>query len=160
VDRPLTDWHAIADAAAAHPLPIRAWCAALAATLPVQHITPHGVPYLERYFIAGYSPYRRQVPAPAASLYLHHFLASDPQDEVHSHPWAWALSLLLVGGYREHRCDDTGGVTAREYRPGDCNLLQPTTRHRVELLEADCWSLLLVGPYAQPWTFFADCARG
>ena len=142
-----------------HPLPLRAWCEALAATLPVQHIAPRGVPYLDRYFISGYSPYRFQRPAPQASLYLHHFLSSDPQDEVHSHPWGWAASLLLVGGYREYRCEGDA-ITAREFRPGAINVLQPDTRHRVELLEADGWSLVLVGPYAQPWAFFAECADG
>jgi hypothetical protein len=124
--------------------------------LPVQHIRPHGVPYLDRYFIRGYSPYRH-AGSPDASLYLHHFLASDPQGEVHSHPWGWALSLLLVGGYREHRCEGERGTLVSTYRPGDVNVLRPETRHRVELLEADGWSLVLVGPWAQPWAFFADC---
>jgi hypothetical protein len=141
------------------PIAMRRWCEAVALTLPVQHITPHGQPYLDRYFLAGYSPYKWNQPSPQASLFLHHFLASDPQGEVHSHPWGWATSVILAGGYREHRC--AGPATVVEtYGPGAINHLEPDTKHRVELLEADCWSLLLVGPWAQAWTFFPDCAHG
>jgi hypothetical protein len=130
----------------------RRWCEAIARTLQVEHIQRDQQPYLERYYVAGWNPITRRA---GPALFLHHFVASDgPQ--VHSHPWASAVSLILVGGYREERCTPSG-VVARECRPGDLNVLDPETKHRVDLLGADCWSLLLVGTYAQPWRFENQC---
>ena len=77
------------------------WCRQIALTLEVQHIRPQEYPYLERYFVAGWSPRNRRT---GPALFLHHFVASDPDDEVHNHPWGWSSSLILTGGYREYRC--------------------------------------------------------
>ena len=78
---------------------------------------------------------------------------------MHSHPWAWGASLMLVGGYREYRC--TGQTaTVQTFRPGAVNHFGVTDRHRIELLGADCWTLLLVGDYAQPWGFEPACDDG
>lgn len=132
----------------------RAWCELFARRCEVQHITRENRPYLDRYYVAGWSPSNRQRPG---SVYLHHFLASDAHDAVHSHPWTWALSLILVGGYREQRCTPDGTSTTSEYRPGDVNVLGPHDRHRIDLLETDCWTLFLTGDYAQPWSFSSPC---
>jgi hypothetical protein len=130
-----------------------AWCVALAQRLRSEDIRPHGQPYLTRYFLAGWNPYTKQR---GPAVFLHHFVASDPNDAVHSHPWAWSSSLVLVGGYREYRC--TGERrTVREYRPGDVNVLAASDQHRIELLDRDCWTLFLVGDYAQPWGFYPAC---
>jgi hypothetical protein len=131
----------------------RAWCEEIASTLRVQDIRPHGAPYLRRYYLAGWNPFAKQGHGAA---FLHHFVSSDPSEEVHSHPWGWALSVILVGGYREIRCVGTVR-TVREYHPGEVNLLGPDDRHRIDLLEADCWTLFLVGDYAQPWGFHPIC---
>ena len=130
------------------------WCRALAQTLEVQHITRDGQPYLERYFAAGWSPTRRRS---GPALFLHHFVASDAHDMVHSHPWGWSLSLILVGGYREQRCTSQGERVEREYRPGDVNVLEPHDKHRIDLLAHDCWTLFLAGHYAQDWRFEPTC---
>lgn len=132
----------------------RAWCQALARTLPVQHISPHGTPYLERYFAAGWSPTnKRSGPA----IFLHHFVASDPDDQVHSHPWGWSASLILAGGYREERCDLDGTASVREYRPGDVNVLEADDKHRIDLLAGDCWSVFLAGNFEKAWAFAPRC---
>jgi hypothetical protein len=132
----------------------RAWCQALAQTLIVQDIRPQGQPYLERYFAAGWNPHtRRSGPA----IFLHHFVASDPDVEVHSHPWGWSASLILAGGYREERCVD-GGHLVQEYRPGDVNVLRPEDKHRIDLLGRDCWTLFLAGNFERSWTFAPSCA--
>lgn len=139
-----------------NPIAARAWCQALALQLPKQEIRPQGTPYLTRYFAAGWSPYRN-VPGPA--LYLHHFTASDPNDSVHSHPWDWGCSLILVGGYIEHRCSADGNLhSVDRFEPGAVNVLEPTDRHRIDLIERDCWTLFLAGRYQQPWGFFPVCA--
>ena len=80
----------------------------------MQHIQPQDRPYLDRYFAAGWSPVRKR---PGPAIYLHHFLSSDPQVAVHSHPWDWSASLILAGGYREERCTGDGDRLVREYHP-------------------------------------------
>ena len=135
---------------------VRQWLQQLVLGLPVQHIQSRGLPYLDRYFLAGWRP---GVPDRMPALYLHHFLASDPSDEVHSHPWE-AFSLLLVGGYRDHRCvglGDAEHTSCRDFWAGDVNHIQPTDRHRVELLTPDVWTLLVRGPLVQDWTFSPAC---
>jgi len=134
---------------------VRQWCETLAAGCERQAITRNEDPYLDRYFVAGWTPRMRgggDVPA----VFLHHFVNSDPGGEVHSHPWQWAASLILVGGYREYRCTPQGHEW-REYHAGDVNILAPDDRHRIELLGADCWTLFLVGAYAHPWRFAPLC---
>jgi len=132
----------------------RRWCEALAQSLRVHRIRPTGSPYLDRYYAAGWNPFTtKRGPA----VFLHHFLGSDPADEVHSHPWSWAASVILVGRYQEHRCDAQDRHTARTYQPGDINVLEPHVRHRIQLLTEDCWTLVLAGEYQQSWTFFPSC---
>jgi hypothetical protein len=140
---------------------MRRWCLELAAGREVQRIQVHDRPYLDRYFLGGWAPQTRSAPgAPECALFLHHFRASDPAVHVHSHPWQWAVSLVLVGGYREERCQQVGARVLRlehEYLPGSLNLIGPDDRHRIDLIGRDCWTLFLVGPYAQPWSFQRDC---
>lgn len=132
----------------------RAWCVNMARTLPVQHISPAGTPYLDRYYAAGWSPTnKRSGPA----IFLHHFLASDPNDSVHSHPWGWSASMILCGGYREERCDVDGNLTTREYPPGSINVLTADDKHRIDLIAEDCWSLFLAGNFERAWDFTAKC---
>lgn len=133
------------------PALARLYCESLARGLPFQDIRPAAAPYLTRYFVAGWTPYRN---GKGPAVFLHHFLSSDPDDAVHSHPWAWGLSLILVGGYLETRVDEAGAVHVATYTPGDTNILRPPDRHRVDLLERDCWTLFLAGTYAQPWAFW------
>lgn len=138
-----------------NPDEMRHWCELIAGQHRVEHIDPAGMPYLRRYYLSGWNPWTRQRPSPQASLFLHHFVGSDPRDQVHSHPWGYAASLILVGGYREFRCDQAD--QGRVFLPGDVNVLHPTDKHRIELLQPDCWSLFLAGHWAQVWGFFADC---
>jgi hypothetical protein len=147
-------------------LAARTWCQALARTLPVQHIGRNGQPYLERYFAAGWSPathrrhgHDRHDPQrdSAPAIFLHHFVASDAAEQVHSHPWGWSASLILAGGYREHRCAPDGTVVVREYRPGDLNVLEADDKHRLDLLAGDCWSVFLAGDFAKAWSFAPHC---
>jgi hypothetical protein len=139
------------------PVAARVWCERLARVLPKRVISPQGQPYLTRYYAAGWNPTTR---IGSSAIYLHHFHASDPDDAVHSHPWAWSASLILVGGYRETRCLPNGIKSERLYRPGDVNLILAEDRHRIELLEGDCWSLFLAGPFLQAWSFHPLCEDG
>lgn len=135
-------------------LTAKAWCLALSKTTPFDRIPRGTTPYLTRYYLAGWSPTnRRSGPA----VFLHHFVASDASDQVHSHPWGWSASLILVGGYREQRCAGHGETIIREYNPGDVNVLQAHDKHRIDLIGAECWTLFLAGSYQQPWGFAPQC---
>jgi hypothetical protein len=139
------------------PVMLEAWCRELARSVPAQEIRRNpDVPYLTRYFLAGWNPQTKQ---PGGAVFLHCFHHSDPNGEVHSHPWGFAVSIILVGGYREYRCQGGryGQLEVADYFPGMVNVLTPETWHRVELLAEECWTLFLVGSYANPWRFDALC---
>jgi hypothetical protein len=108
-------------------------------------------PYLSRYDLAE----PRVGPLVARPLHcvLHHFHRSDDAGELHSHPWEWAISLVLSGGYlEERRIGDR--VVARRVLPLSINLLSSSTYHRVELLEAAAWTLFVMGPKLPTWWFW------
>lgn len=132
----------------------RAWCQALAKMLTCDAILRDGRPYLNRYYAAGWSPANRKS---GPAIFLHHFVASDSAQEVHSHPWGWSASLILVGGYREQRCGPNGNMTAQEFRPGDVNVLEADDKHRIDLLSSDCWTLFMAGHFDKQWAFTPRC---
>lgn len=92
-------------------------------------------------------------------LYLHRFHRSDDAGDLHSHPWRWAVSLILRGGYVEERYVEDGvskelPIRVRRFRPGMINLLTKTTFHRVDLVGGrECLTLLMVGPKFSSWGF-------
>jgi hypothetical protein len=133
------------------PEEMRRWCSSIAPTLPRRVI---GSNYLTRYYLAGWN--REQQRPTGPGLYLHHFVGSDSRD-VHSHPWRWAASVILVGGYREERCTSDGKLALRDFYPGDVNVIHADDRHRIDLLGPECWSLFFTGPYLQDWTFYPSC---
>lgn len=139
---------------AATELKARDWCEAFAARCRCQVIEPSGRSYLERYFAGGWNPWDGR---PGPAIFLHHFVASDPNDAVHSHPWGWSASLILAGGYREERCGPDGRVIVRECRPGDVNVLEADDQHRIDLLATDCWSVFLAGNFEKGWRFAPRC---
>ncbi|AEK09993.1 cysteine dioxygenase [Mycobacterium phage Rey] len=100
------------------------------------------------------------------NVYLHQFLGSDDDRALHDHPW-WFASLILKGGYWEHR--KTGWATWRA--PGSFAIRRPKTAHRVELdvdtvysfehdtwLEKPAWTLIFTGPKIRSWGF--HCPQG
>lgn len=128
--------------------PDRAYLEALACTLPCRPIPgADGSVYLYRYTLRDLDD--------GGYVYLHRFMRSDADQELHNHPWS-ATSLILAGGYREERRDArvVTGVAWQDYRPGDVNIIAPDTFHRVDLLEHDCWTLCTVGPRVQDWGFW------
>ena len=125
-------------------------------------------PYLSRYYIAGRQRdddehplvqklERRKVliRTERYGTYLHHFHRGDEELELHSHPWLWAASLILVGGYIEERRHGDR-VKRRAYVPGQWSFLRASTFHRVSLIEEDAWTLFVTGPKLEPdtWHFW------
>lgn len=145
----------------------------LASKLPAPRVIQDGLgrqAYLSRYYLItsqrprmadGSEPFdqwgnpREGVSWPDKpwALYLHHFHRSDVDRELHNHPWRWAVSFVLVGGYREERRSGMN-VVYRTVRPGAFNVIREEDFHRVDLLEEDAWSLFLVGPKVKSWGFW------
>lgn len=126
----------------------------LAALLPLRRITVDGLPYLDRYTLFGYSPNdRREFPA---NVYLHHFRAPDKAPHLHSHPWPWARSLILNGGYLERRMMATGMGSAWLAAGTEVDLTSDTY-HSIDALAPDTetWSLFVTaGGPRTPWGFW------
>lgn len=130
--------------------------------------------YLTRYFLTKRSretqgmeegPPKR----PRWGLYLHRFSRSDHDAALHSHPWRWAVSLVLKNGYEEERrtgrfaelngrYGPTGKiyeVIRRDVRPWTLNFLRGEDFHRVDLMWGEAWTLFLVGPlHDRSWGFW------
>lgn len=101
--------------------------------------------YLVRYYVFRSAP---------IELALHHILRSDGDPRLHNHPWQWAASLILIGGYVEERLGDDMLIVARHFRAGNVNAIDRSTFHRVsELLSKDAWTLFLHGRRKNDWHF-------
>lgn len=87
-------------------------------------------------------------------IYLHKFHRGDDEPQLHSHPWRWAISLILAGGYREERRDSANRAYSRYVYPGELNFIRADDFHRVDLLQEDAWSLFIAGPKVQSWGFW------
>lgn len=88
------------------------------------------------------------------SVFLHCFHRGDVDRDLHNHPWAWGLSLMLARGYREERLDKDGKIVSRNVKPWRLNIITKKTFHRVDLDNGEAWSLILVGPKFQKWGFW------
>lgn len=91
-------------------------------------------------------------------VYLHQFMRSDQDRELHSHPWPAGTSVILLNGYREERRVTRSApwcpyqmydVEQHVYQPGDVVQLKSDTFHRVDLIGTDAWTLICVGPKIQ-----------
>lgn len=125
-------------------------------------------PYLSRFYIFGRpkmadgsDPFERDGspkvgviwPTSSIGVYLHKFHRGDDDEELHNHPWRWAVSLILSGGYvEERRFGET--VYRRIVRPGMLNFISADDFHRVELRGREAWSLFVVGPKFTGWGFW------
>lgn len=132
---------------------------------------PDGTTYMTRFYLTkgpymldGTYPFDEQGeprdgviwPRFPLGVYMHCIHTSDPDGELHSHPWRWALSLVLSGSYREEVLGSDGKVFVRERSPGSLALLKDSTFHRVALPEGrrlHVWTLFVVGPRSKSWGF-------
>lgn len=118
------------------------------------------LPYLYRNFLAG-----KETPDDQPGLLLHKFVSSDAKDELHNHPWRWAVSFILTGSYRETRSNPMRGDYMKhkqvllgppqtdDFSAGDHNFIGADTFHSVQLLSEEVWTLFLHGPRIQHWAF-------
>ncbi len=105
-----------------------------------------GQPYLERYHLL-------RLPG-GGGVYLHRFLASDPDRGLHDHPWRRAVGLILSGSYDELRLEGQK-VVSRRLGPGRLNRISGNHFHRIVLPEAgqETWTLFAHGGKVKEWGF-------
>jgi hypothetical protein len=133
--------------------------------LPCRFIDSNGAPYLDRFYVCTF-PWDKlasRLPLPEKvkakirpwRLFIHHFVDSDPDRGLHSHPWKWALSWILIGGYTELKLLTSAhkglGLTEVERKPGKFNLIKEFEYHRVLVAHKNkggkgVWTLFLHGP--------------
>lgn len=158
---------------------IRWFCERLAKHLPLRVIgRGNGDAYLERYYLCGRAPAYFPVPVKARlqflpTVFLHRFVCSDEDDELHNHPWDRSVSFILAGGYEEERRvpattpvlhsygpvtklveHDVWKVIVRRIRPFTFNHIGVGDFHRVDLLEKDAWTIFVTGKKMQTWGFW------
>jgi len=98
-------------------------------------------------------------------VYLHHYLQGDPDERgLHDHP-ARNWSLVLAGGYREHRIMGYGRFgpvyQSRKRNPGSLRYVSERVFHRLEIEPpASSWSLF-ASKYVpgKAWGFMDAMAR-
>jgi hypothetical protein len=114
-----------------------------------------GAPYLERYYILHNGDYSW-----LPGIYLHKFVSSDEDPELHNHPWGTSLSLILSGGYTEEQrfklAPSTYQVEYNKFGPGFFNLVRRDDFHRIELDENPTWTLFFSGDRQQDWGFWSQ----
>lgn len=103
-------------------------------------------PYLRRWWLVPRNPVQ--------NIYLHHFMRSDDDRALHSHPWSWNISVLLEGQYLEHL---PGGQSVVR-RAGEVVHRTGESWHRIELTHGSVWTLFLTGAHAREWGF--ACPQG
>lgn len=139
--------------------------------LPSITITVHGKPYLTRYYLFFKD-------RSWGNVYIHHFHSSDQGDELHNHPWAWGLSLIIAGGYVEERASNPftwemkpvegdglikaigsfpfpAQIEKRDVGPFSLNFITTRDFHRVDLKDEKkgAWSIFIAGPRTKQWGF-------
>ena len=90
---------------------------------------------------------RRWYPGPGPRLRYHEILRSDPDRDLHDHPWDFT-SLILEGAYVEITPDGE-----RRWQAGDVIRRRATDLHRLELDGGPVWTQVRTGPVRRWWGF-------
>lgn len=122
-------------------------------------------PYMIRYALCGWLPGDGERPKWLPNIYLHNIRLPDADPALHNHPWPWAYSLILHGGYQEQRGNGSGWHYTR-IRAGQFNTLKkPRDFHRIadvyeyrflsgETVRGEgCWTLFVTSPQHSQWGF-------
>jgi hypothetical protein len=112
----------------------------LSGYLPIRFIAREGERYLERYHLCKLG---------SVKLILHRFVSGDQDEEMHNHPWRWAVAIVLSGHYLEAR----PGQPDRRLSRFQLNLLKADTFHRIVRCQPDTWTLFIHGRRVQEWGF-------
>ncbi len=128
----------------------------ITAKRPCRLIKIDDQPYLERYYMGRFA---------GITFYLHRFVSSDDERNIHDHPWKWSAAWVLAGGYREERLrhfdPDTGWVSYfRTLFPGRLNIINTRTFHRITEPKTNTWTLFMHGARIKSWGFLEKTDQG
>lgn len=97
----------------------------------------------------------RIVQTPWFGLYLHRMDGPDPRPTLHDHPWSF-LSVVLRGGYYEHRLDPMTLKVERRWVTR-FNRMRPSDAHFIKALRrVPTWTFVVVGRRVRTWGYFED----
>src|ERR1043166_1089909 len=105
--------------------------------------------FMRRYFLRrGHNSW---------SLYLHHFVGSDPDRGLHDHPAGLGVALLLSGKYYEQRYKPGSmDIITRSLHAPSINVIRGTDFHRVLLPKGkEAWTLFFRTPRVKRWGFLS-----
>lgn len=121
---------------------------------------PDGNPYLERYFLFHLLGW---------TCYLHRFVGSDGDRNLHNHPWRFAFSILLTGWYQEWRGKQImswESILARSdvvlldqtklRKVSRINLITRHTFHQIAVIKPNTWTLFLHTRWRWRWGFLTN----
>jgi hypothetical protein len=117
---------------------------------------PDGTPYLTRTVLAGVDCLDTHDPACLVHEFIHEIHSPDSDPDMHDHPWAWAVAVVLSGGYREARPGENGLPWTRTYRAGDLNVLRPGDYHRITAVEPGTRTHFIAGREISDWGFLVN----
>lgn len=88
------------------------------------------------------------------AIRVHHILRSDQGRDPHDHPWPF-MTVILKGGYFEHRFDKTGAWAGSKWHgAGSVLFRRAADYHMLELPRGEtAWTLFITGPKVQKWGF-------
>lgn len=117
-------------------------------------VRPKGRPYMTRLYLLN-TPWR--------GWKVHWFQAPDPDSDCHDHPW-WFVSLVLRGGYVEHRQFISGGILLGEivrYR-GRFSIAFRRSRdvHTIRYVQPGTVTFIMNGPKERSWGFWRTAPIG
>lgn len=109
--------------------------------------------YMRRAYLFGRMGHRFPEDARAvlgslgATAYLHEIRSPDAGRSHHSHPWEWAISIVLAGSYIEEIVTADGSIVERRRETGSVAVINAGSFHRIaELGARRVWTLFIAGP--------------
>ena len=153
------------------PYRLRRWLIQRGVNYSLRHNRAKWIHLKGQLYLERYSLYE----GPRGCVFLHRFHRPDDDRGPHNHPWRWAASLILTGGYLESRVESSGTpveeygrfgrrtrhrgrLNTRVFTVGDINTIKSSDEfHRIAHL-LDTRSALSLGgktPFEpEVWTLF------
>lgn len=122
--------------------------------IPHKVININDEPYLVRYYLGTFF---------GITFFLHRFDGSDGERNVHDHPWAWAKSFILKGGYEEELLigfDINKGWISKKINRRWYNNIKPNTFHRISKTIPGTYTLFIHGKKIKTWGFLRQIPGG
>lgn len=109
-------------------------------------------PYLTRWHL---------LKAYVLRTFLHHIHRPDKDRDPHNHPWPFACSFVLFGGYTERITELDGELRITKIKTHlagsfSFEAFRPGRYHRIIDVLPGTWTLFVAGPRSRDWGFLVD----